>query len=178
MMHVPTETLRRLQRTRPVRPALMVLALALATLSAAAPPAARATTPDLLWKEGGHIGVSTIGFTPDGTLLASGGQDDHTVKIWSVTDASFIRTLTAHYGAIHGLAISRDGTMLASTGEPVFGLPDDGVKLWRISDGTLIRTMATGYQEGWSVSFSPDGTLLAAGAGYDIRIYRVSDGSL
>ena len=37
----------------------------------------------------GHASiVSTIAFSPDGHLLASGGGDDHAVKLWDIAQAS------------------------------------------------------------------------------------------
>lgn len=134
--------------------------------------------PDLLWTRAGHIGISSIALTPDGSVLAAASSGDNTIKLWTTPDGGFLRTLAAHYGAIHAVAISPDGALVASTGEAVPGSPDDNVKVWTLADGEIAQTFPTAYHEGWSVAFSPDGTLLAAGVGFDIMIWRLSDGAL
>ena len=106
----------------------------------------------------GHRGtVTSVSFAPNGTLLAS-GSEDNTVKLWAVKNHTHIATLEGHQGFVHSVSFSPDGTLLAS------GSEDDTVKLW---DVPLFVNCATleGHQ-GFvhSVSFSPDGTLLAAGS--------------
>jgi WD40 repeat protein len=44
----------------------------------------------------GHTSeVRSVSFSPDGSLLASGGLDK-TIKLWRVSDGSLVRTLTGH----------------------------------------------------------------------------------
>jgi len=65
--------------------------------------------------------VSSIAFSPDGTLLASGSYDD-TVKLWSVKERREIATLKGF-----SVAFSPDGALLAS------GSNDGTVLLWDMS---------------------------------------------
>jgi WD40 repeat protein/subtilase family serine protease len=131
--------------------------------------------PDIVWMRGGHAGeVTSVAFSPDGSLIAS-GSDDRTIKLWRVSDGALVRTLTGHTGGVTSVAFSPDGRLLASGS----GLGDRTIRLWRVSDGALVRTL-TGHTD-WvnSVAFSPDGSLLASGSrDRTIRLWRVSDGAL
>jgi WD40 repeat protein len=121
----------------------------------------------------GHIySVTSVSFSPNGRLLAS-GSNDNTIKLWRAADGSLMRTLTGHTDWVNSVSFSPDGSLLAS------GSLDKTIKLWRVSDGSLVRTL-TGHT-GWvlSVSFSPGGRLLASGSkDGTIKLWRVSDGSL
>jgi len=121
----------------------------------------------------GHTAkVTSVSFSPDGQILASGSWDK-TIKLWRVSDGRLIRTLTGHTNHVNSVSFSPDGQILAS------GSDDKTIKLWRVSDGSLIRTIEghTGSVE--SVTFSPDGQILASGSDdKTIKLWRVSDGSL
>ena len=116
--------------------------------------------------------VSSVSFSPDGTLLASGSTDT-TVKLWAVKNHTNIATLEGHHWETTSLAFSPDGALLAS------GSNDDTVKLWDVKNHTHIPTLE-GAPEGHtdsvtSVSFSPDGTLLASGSNDDtVKLWDMS----
>jgi WD40 repeat protein/serine/threonine protein kinase len=66
-------------------------------------------------------------------------------------------TLRGHTGAVHSVALSPDGTRVAT------GSQDGTVKLWDAGTGRESRTLS-GHTGGvWSVAYSPDGTRLATG---------------
>jgi WD40 repeat protein len=121
----------------------------------------------------GHTGgVAAIAFSPDGSLLASGGWD-RLVRIRRVSDGKLVRSFTPGTGPVFALAYSPDGRILA-TGNPK---TKGSVKLWDAADGTLIRTIeGTSYCS--SMSFSPDGKRLAAAEHNTIRLWNVADGTL
>jgi WD40 repeat protein len=54
--------------------------------------------PDIVWMRGGHVGsVTSVAFSPDGSLIASGSWD-YTIKLWRVSDGALVATLTGHTG--------------------------------------------------------------------------------
>ena len=120
--------------------------------------------PDIVWMRGGHTGyVSSVAFSPDGSLIASGSWD-HTIKLWRVSDGALVATLTGHTWEVYSVAFSPDGSLIAS------GSEDATIRLWRVSDGALLRTydQETGTQETGtgvvlSIQFSPNGQLFGYG---------------
>src|SRR4051812_17871424 len=64
----------------------------------------------------GHsLGVTSLKYTRDGKILAS-GSEDKTVKLWNLASGKCIRTLKGHTGCVNSVAFSEDGKMLASGG--------------------------------------------------------------
>jgi len=120
----------------------------------------------------GHTGcVNSVAFSPDGKLLASGG--DERIYLWNVSDGSIKYVLRDHKGSVNSVAFSPDGSLLAS------GSSDGTDKLWRVSDCSLIKSIRESLKSINTVAFSPDGKLLAAG-GKDIkvRIWEINDSIL
>ncbi|WP_353258704.1 hypothetical protein [Prochlorothrix hollandica] len=81
-------------------------------------------------------------------------------------------SFAAHAGWVNAIALSPDGTHLATGGT------DQQVRLWDIQSGDLVGEYAT-LSPISALAFSPDGTYLASG-NYDhrIQIWRIADQSL
>jgi WD40 repeat protein len=102
-------------------------------------------------------------------LYVAAGTD---VVEWRVSDWSKLRTTTAEPRAVTGIALSADGSLLA-TGETY-----ESVKIWRTSDMTNTLTIPVSDYGGSPQAFSPDGTLLGTiGTGDHPAILRLSDGT-
>ncbi len=72
-------------------------------------------------------------------------------------------TLKGHNDEISSIAISQDGTKLAS------GSDDNSIKLWDLAKNEVIQTLKGHSEAVWAVTFSPDGKILASG-GQDKKI--------
>ncbi|WP_287325876.1 AAA-like domain-containing protein [Okeania sp. SIO1F9] len=106
--------------------------------------------------EGHKDGVSSVCFSPNGTLIASGSRDN-SLKLWSLSGKE-LKTFTGHNDRIHSICFHPDGQILASAGA------DTTIKLWSI-DGTELQSFTTEHRNlVSSVSFSPDGQTLASGS--------------
>src|SRR5580698_1222749 len=80
-----------------------------------------ATGRELPALRGHSAAVTSVAFSPDGSILASGGRDG-AVKLWNLASGSELRTLGGS-GQITSTAFSPDGRIVASAS-------DKTIKLW------------------------------------------------
>lgn len=115
------------------------------------------TGPPLL----GHTSdVSSLAWSADGKLLASGGGE---LMLWDLASRQSLGgSLVGAENQVSSVAFSPDGTMLAAGGKRLM--------LWDIVARRRIGDWLVGHEGAVpTVSFSPDGTLLASG-GEDDRV--------
>lgn len=102
--------------------------------------------------------VRTLGFSPDGTVLYSGGYDGQLIA-WGIQAESpaIVHRLKAHQGWLRGLAVSGDGLRVATCGN------DRLVKIWNTADGQLIRELTGHPSIPYCVHFVPGSHELVSG---------------
>lgn len=107
--------------------------------------------------KGHQNAVNGVLFSPDGRTLYTGSADG-TVKVWD-WEAEKPRLADLRHGQrVHRMALSRDGSRLATVGE-------GNVRVWDTATGKQVQELAEKAQFTGAVAFSPDGTLLATGSG-------------
>ena len=123
--------------------------------------------------------VSSIAFSPDGQLLASGSADDGTIKLWDVETGQNIVTFSEKpepNSSMLCVALSPEGTKLAVGSA-------EGIKLLEVPTGKHIYTrqhIDIGELDFalnvFSVAFSPDGRMLASASWDGVKLWEVETG--
>lgn len=105
-----------------------------------------------------HSIVTSVAFSPNGTILASAGMDG-AIHILNTKQYTEIKSFAAHTEEITKLEFSPDGTLLASASK------DGTIRLWDTIKYQVVGQPLRG-QEGaiTSLAFSPDGNVLSSGS--------------
>ncbi len=114
-------------------------------------------------------GIS-VAFSPDGTMLATSGQDA-SIDIWDAHTAKRIRTLRGDAEQIYAVAFSPTGTTIAGAGW------DGTVRIWDAVTGTPLLVLRGHQSFVRGVAYSPDGEHLASAAeDNSLKIWDLASG--
>jgi WD40 repeat protein len=103
------------------------------------------------------LAVRGVAWAPDGRAVASGGQQDGTIRIWDVATHEQLAALEGHVHAVGCLRFSPDSKSLAAASGPDFWVWDLAAgrgQSWDAGHSTNVTALA----------YSPDGTTLATAA--------------
>lgn len=117
---------------------------------------------------GHRDGITALAFSPDGTLLASGGggywSQDNSVRIWDTRSQNQIgNPLIGHRSAVRSLAFSPNGSRLVSAGGDD-ERNDYSIRQWDVVSGTALGVPLDAHTATVrAVAFSADGRLILSG---------------
>jgi WD40 repeat protein len=80
--------------------------------------------------------MSAMALSPDGTRLATGGYQDHVVRVWDVAGGRELQHFDGHTDTVAGLAWSPDGATLASSSW------DQTIKLWEVAGPKSVEAVS------------------------------------
>ncbi len=116
--------------------------------------------------------VTAIAMVPDQQHLLASRQEG-AIEQWRLADGTLVRRFETGQVAIHEIAISPNGLVVAGVGA------DQKLRLWNWGDGQLVKTIEMGAAATRSVSVSPDNTRLAtAHADGKVRVWSLPAGLL
>ena len=118
--------------------------------------------------EGQYKSTHAVAYSPDGSLLATGG-DYPIVRIWDPKTGELLQKLSGHAGWIFDLAFSPDGKKLASIGY------DNLIYIWDTTTWEFTQVMR--HQDVFAGAFTKDGKyLFAGGSGPTLVIWDTETG--
>jgi WD40 repeat protein/DNA-binding SARP family transcriptional activator len=108
----------------------------------------------------------SLDWSPDGTIFVTEGPEESgVVDIRDAETGESLRSFRGHDIDVNDIAFSRDGSMLATTGD------DGAARVWDPITGEELGSFQGPTNAGvWGPTFSPDGSLLAASWPDGVRI--------
>lgn len=126
------------------------------------------------------IPVSSIDFSPDGSLLAAGFENGR-VHLYTVADLLDTGTtsiqplieIKAHTFLVTSVQFSPNGLMLATSSR------DRTANIWNVKDGQRIRALGGFALTVTDIDFSSDNTIIAAGSlDGTMRVWEIKSGTM
>ncbi len=120
-------------------------------------------------------GINAMTLTPDGRLLATGGNDAR-ICLWDLASGLCVYTLEGHELAISALAISADGRTLASSSW------DQTLRLWDLRSATPRQQLQATQREVTALAIAPDpqspeqSMLISAGRDAVLNLWNIATG--
>ena len=113
--------------------------------------------------------VRGLAFSPDGSLLATSGEKENTLKLWGADDWNCEQTLIGHTSPIFDISFSPDGKKIASASG------DSTAKVWDVESGRMLQSLPN-PRTVEALAFDPTGEKLAvAGEFLTVRIWSLKD---
>jgi len=120
--------------------------------------------------EGHEDSLTSVSISQDGARILTGGLD-RTLRLWSASAGSLIKTMKGHTDRVNAVDISGDGALGVS------GSGDWTVRLWDVETGESLTAMEGHSGPVNSVALSGDGAFAVSGGGDGMVImWGVSSG--
>ncbi len=126
----------------------------------------------------GANAAAALAFSPDGSLLAVGGETG-TVQLWNVATRTLQATLTVFQpgqATVLAVAFSPDGKLLAATGgflSQASVSTVNGISVFDLTTNSKLVELTGHTDKVFSLAFSPDGTLILSAGDTSLRAWGV-----
>jgi len=110
--------------------------------------------------------INGLAYSPDGKLVASAGNNDGKVLLWTVATGK-ARELVSLKTHLTEVAFSPDGKTLA------VGCWDGLVRLYNVESGKETAVLKGHTSRVWGLAISPDGVLATGSADNTVRLWKV-----
>ncbi|KAG2738087.1 WD40 repeat-like protein [Suillus brevipes Sb2] len=125
--------------------------------------------------ETGHKAVYAVVYSPDTTLIATGGwdgRDDYTwIKIWDAKTGKLVATLKGHTGIVWCLAWTKDGKTLIS------GSFDCSIRTWNTTKWKQTAVLDEHTSPVSAIAISPNDRILASASDDNTaRLWNLDNG--